>query len=170
MKTIKRVLFSTIITLCVSVLVVTLAYAATGYVSEQSADFTSSNLNAASGCSSSTCQDSNAKYANQSGSTSSTTAWGNWYTSVDNVDEWYTFIPNLSGDWAAVIYSIGNSSPPHEVYYTTVNQNNWKGSYVYLGNFDYNSTWAQMYLPNKCVVGYACDGRRLYYDKSKFIY
>lgn len=169
MKTIQRVGLSTLIALQVSLLVITLAYAATGYVSERSIDFTSSGLFSASGCTTSTCQDGNAKYTNQSGSTTTTTAWGQWDTAADNVSDWYTYIPNLSGDWAAVKYSISNSR--YELYYTTVNQNNWKGSYVYLGNFElFPSTSARMGLPNKCVSGFACDGRRLYYDKSKFVY
>jgi len=170
MKAIIRLLTSLVVAIIVSILVFSIGLAATGYVSEQSSDFTGSGLNAANGCSSSTCQNSNAKYTNQSNNYNNDTASGNWYTGKDNVDQWKTYIPNLSGDWAGVKYYIGNSTPPHEVYETTVNQNNWKGSYVNVGTFSYNSTWAQMRLGNRCIYGYMCDGRRLYFDKSKYIY
>ena len=168
MKTLLRVMSSIFVALAVCAVTYAIALAATGNVSEQSSDFSSSGLSAASGCSSSTCVNSNAKYTNQS--TGGETAYGNWYTSTDNVLEWYTYIPNLSGDWAGVKYTISNSYPANETYQTTVNQNNWKGSYVYLGDFDFNSPSSQMRLPNTCVSGYACDGRRLYFDNSQYSY
>jgi hypothetical protein len=168
MKTTMRVILSIFVAIAVCAFVYAVALAATGNVSEQSGDFSSTGLNAASGCSSSTCVDRNAKYANQS--TGSETAYGNWYTSTDNVFQWLTYIPNLSGDWAGVKYTISNSYPASEVYQTTVNQNNWKGYYVFIGDFDLNSVSVQMLLPNTCVAGFACDGRRLYYDNSQYTY
>jgi hypothetical protein len=168
MRILKRLSLSLVVALLVAIGITSIAYAVYGYVSEQSADFTSSGLSAAPGCSGASCQDGNAKRGAQSLSFTTTTRWGNWYTATDNVDQWWTFIPNLTGDFAAVRYSIGNSAG--EVYYTTVNQNNWKGSYVNLGTFGSNSTSAMMYLPNRCVTGYACDGRYLYFDKSRFAY
>lgn len=168
MRMLKRLSFSLIVALLIALSPTSIAYAIYGYVSEQSASFTSSGLSAAPGCSSSTCQDGNAKLGAQSGSFTTTTRWGQWYTPTDNVDQWWTFIPNLTGNFAAVRYSIKNSV--NEIYFTTVNQNNWKGSYVNLGTFDYNSTSAYMYLPNRCVSGFFCGGLYLYFDKSRFAY
>lgn len=167
-RLLKRLLISIGVAFVVAVTVTSIAYAVYGYVSEQSSGFTSSGLSAAPGCSSSTCQDGNAKRGAQSLSYSNTTRWGQWATSTHNVHQWWTFIPNLTGDFAGVRYSIGNSLG--ELYYTTVNQNNWKGSYVNLGTFAQNALSAWMYLPNRCVTGYACDGRFLYFDKSRFAY
>ena len=167
MKRIIKISTSTIIALLICTVIYSVVLASTDYVSEQGGGFSESGLSSATGCSSSTCLDTNAKFTNQS-TNGSVTAYGKWNTETDNVSQWYTFIPNLSGDWAAVKYEIKNS--PSEDYFTTVNQNNWKGSYVNLGTYSLSSTWSQIYLPNTCVTGYSCDGRRLYFDKSKYNY
>ena len=168
MRLAKRLVLSLIVAILVAMGITSVAYAVYGYVSEQSGNFTSSGLSAVPGCSSSTCLDGNAKRGAQSLSYSNTTRWGQWLTTTHNVNHWWTFIPNLTGDFAGVRYSTANSAG--ELYFTTVNQNNWKGTYVNLGTLSLSSNTAWMYLPNRCVTGYACDGRYLYFDKSRFQY
>lgn len=168
MNILKRLSLALIVATIVSVLLTTVAYAAFGFVSETSAGFTSSGLSAAPGCSGATCQDSNALRGALSGSIGSQTRWGQWFTEQDNVNQWWTFIPNLAGNFGAGTYSIFNGT---EVYYTVANQNNWKGTYVNIGTFSNNSLSARARLGNNCVSGFYCGTDvYLYYDKSRYAY
>jgi hypothetical protein len=152
-------------------LVTSIAFASSGTITDESLNF--STLSFGDGFTRFSCGDCSgggALYTFQSGSTSVTDDVGMWdASSGKNHLNWYAYIPNAgSGNFAAVQYSVSHTG---ETFYVTVNQTNWKGSEVYLGNFDtQNTSAAQVRLPDKCVSGFWCGGLKLYYDYIKYTY
>ncbi len=104
-----------------------------------------------------------------SGSNPTIYAWNMGTTNVNNIYDWCAYIPS-SLPTAGVRYDVWEKSTTY-YWYVLVNQANHKGQYVYLGFSDYpNQNDATKYtvLRNQCQSGYACDGRKVYFDTIKY--
>lgn len=96
-------------------------------------------------------------------------AWNMGTSNVNNIYHWCAYIP-ASLPTAAVRYDVWEKNTSY-YWYVLVNQANQKGKYVYLGFSDYpNINDASKYpvLRNQCQSGYACDGRKVYFDTIKY--
>ncbi|MDD5369622.1 MAG: hypothetical protein PHQ40_11085 [Anaerolineaceae bacterium] len=162
MNTLKRFSIALVIAALVFVIGTKTVQAVWYVISEHSSAFTGSSL---SDYSNSGCFSGNAYRAQQSGSNSYYTAYGYWAVSSGS-SYWQAYGCNLTADLAAVIYYISDSAG--ELYSTTVNMNNWKGSWAPIGNFDYANTSGRVTLYNKCAIGYACDYRYIYWDATEY--
>lgn len=96
-------------------------------------------------------------------------AWNMGTSNVNNIYYWCAYIPTTLPT-AAVRYDVWEKSTTY-YWYVLVNQANHKGKNVYLGFSDHpNINDASKYpvLRNQCLSGYACDGRKIYFDTIKY--
>ncbi|GIK55461.1 MAG: hypothetical protein BroJett015_11240 [Chloroflexota bacterium] len=165
MQILKRFLVCSIVAIITCGIAITGVQAgAYGYISEYSSNFTASgSITAVSPCNS-TCKYGNAKQATQNNG-----ATGFWNTGQDGVVTWDVWIPDPvpGATYAAVRYYVYSDLDDFNV---PVNQNNWKNSYVYLGNLNWYGTWGQVVLPSSCLPGYTCSGLKVYYDLVRYWY
>ncbi|HUN22120.1 MAG TPA: hypothetical protein PK299_03195 [Anaerolineales bacterium] len=126
-----------------------------------------------------TCTNSNTKRFRLRSGTPGSSAFSYWnYTanwtasaygsSTATTMYWYVYIPNdgVSGqNLAAVYYEVlpGGSNPGFSI---VVNQNNWEGQKVYLGNSSGNNN-SKVRTSDRCVTGYACDARWIFVDAAR---
>lgn len=164
MKILRRSFFSLVVaalTLATLALVAHAGYYV--YIDDGTNGFTTSgSIWNETACSFSTCQGGDARRGS-----SNNGAVGYWTTYTANITGIDTWIPNpISGTYAAVKYHVYSNN---DDFLVTVNQNNWKGRYVYLGYLGWPGSWAQIVLPTSCVPGYSCGGSMpVYYDLARF--
>ncbi len=165
MQILKRFLICSLVAIVTcSIASISVRAGAYGYISEYSGNFTANgSITAVLPCNS-TCKNGNAKQATQNNG-----ATGFWNTSQVGVVTWDAWIPNpvQGATYAAVRYYVYSNQDDFNL---MVNQNNWKNSYVYLGNLDWIGTWGQVVLPSSCVTGYTCTTLKVYYDQIRYWY
>ncbi len=89
---------------------------------------------------------------------------------------WFApFIPSngTTSYFGAIYYMVSDGRSGGEIFYTPVNQTNWKGQYVNLGYVSYGSKISYVYVDPValCIPGYNCTGAlKVYYDWVRTIY
>lgn len=159
----KRALISLVVATLIS-LVATVVYAGYYvYVDDGTSGFTTNgSIWNIYECTFSTCQGGDARMG-----TVNNGATGFWTTYTTNVTGVSAWIPNpISNTYATVTYNVYSDEDDFSV---TVNQENWRERYVYLGYLGWYGSWAQIVLPTSCASGYYCSGSMpVVYDLSKF--
>jgi hypothetical protein len=96
--------------------------------------------------------------------------WNMGTSNVGNIYHWCAYIP-ATIPTAASRYTITELNHTY-LWQVLVNQSTHKGQYVYLGFSDYMpspaDTSKRPSLDNACLSGYACDGRKVYFDTIKY--
>jgi len=124
-----------------------------------------------------TCQDGTAYWDYAGGSPR--LAWIYWkpnYLSTALRPLYFApFIPNngTTSSFGAIYYKVSDGRSGGEVFFTPVNQTNWKGSYVNLGFVSNGSNISYVLVDpvSQCVPGYTCNGTlKVYYDWMRTSY
>ncbi len=166
----KRLIARSMIVLIImfsTALVTSRVLAASAYISESSSDFSLSSSYfwniIASYCDGGHCF----QYLQYTGGNGNQK--GKWTANAvpNNVNtNWYAYIPNdtTSAFDGAVAYKGASFA-------TTVYQENWKGQWVYLGNFTKTSVSNNTAMANTCVSGMVCDAnRQVWWDTMRVDY
>ena len=119
-------------------------------------------LFSATGCTNN-CANNNALYTHQDiGIPGYPFTLAFWIPGANNVKSFCAYTPGIGV--AGVRYRFENNQG--EIYDVKLNQANNQNSYRYLGYLENSSnTGAKLSLTSSCVSGFACDGRKVYWDK-----
>jgi hypothetical protein len=161
----RRLAWSIVVTLIVTTLTVSIASAATYYISENILYYISGPNNPPVTQSSGGCAGGQCKYLYQNSSSPSAYRW-NW-TQID-VIYWYVYVPTI-GQAAARHSVVISGSPNWSINVNQANSSN-QGKYVYLGYSDVvPNGGGYLMLHNGCVAGYWCGGLKVFWDNMKYI-